>query len=223
MKITILGIPIAKARARTVRQGRSVVTYDPQSNLKFSIKQQMKLQLSGISGQLNPLIVYLNFYFPYPATKNPWILPYHTTKPDIDNCIKWILDCANQILFHDDKQIVEIYAKKLYSDQPRTEIEIMPINDLKLDENVLKVLKIFDPATLKEFVNHASTLARIFQEVNPDYPRHDSQKWLTAAASLLMTIAKQYTPKLTKLKKLGEIPLDTSLLHSPVGGYTEIY
>jgi len=99
----------------------------------------------------------------------------------------------------------------------------MPIQDLQLDGKVMKVLKIFDPVTLKEFANHAATLARIFQEVNPDYPRFDSQKWLIAAASLLTTIAAAYTPKLSKLQKLGEIPFDTSLLESPVGGYREVY
>lgn len=48
-------------------------------------------------------------------------------KPDIDNYVKAILDALNGVAFRDDKQIISLNAKKLYSDKPRTEIEIKEI------------------------------------------------------------------------------------------------
>ena len=37
---------------------------------------------------------------------------------DIDNYLKAILDSLNGVLFVDDRQIVEVYARKRYSDKP---------------------------------------------------------------------------------------------------------
>lgn len=49
----------------------------------------------------------------------------HTSKPDTDNLLKAIMDSLNGgIGYNDDKQVVEIIAEKVYSDNPRTEIEL---------------------------------------------------------------------------------------------------
>jgi len=37
---------------------------------------------------------------------------------DIDNYLKAILDSLNGVLFVDDRQVVEVYARKRYSDKP---------------------------------------------------------------------------------------------------------
>ena len=43
---------------------------------------------------------------------------YCDNSSDIDNYLKAILDSLNGILFVDDRQIVEVYARKRYSDKP---------------------------------------------------------------------------------------------------------
>ena len=40
----------------------------------------------------------------------------HIFKPDIDNCIKFILDCSNGIIWHDDCIVSVIFAKKIYGE-----------------------------------------------------------------------------------------------------------
>ena len=51
----------------------------------------------------------------------------HTKKPDIDNLIKFVLDALSgqNGFFLDDNLIESIYAKKIYSDNPKTMILIM--------------------------------------------------------------------------------------------------
>ncbi len=46
----------------------------------------------------------------------------HTKKPDLDNLIKFVKDCANGVLWHDDSQVNNIQASKLYSVSPSTVI-----------------------------------------------------------------------------------------------------
>ena len=45
-------------------------------------------------------------------------------KPDLDNCIKSITDSLNTIAYKDDSQIVEITARKFYSNEPRAVVGI---------------------------------------------------------------------------------------------------
>ena len=47
-----------------------------------------------------------------------------TVRPDIDNLVKIILDGLNGVAFMDDKQVIELYATKWYSAEPRTEIMV---------------------------------------------------------------------------------------------------
>lgn len=48
-------------------------------------------------------------------------------KPDLDNLIKFYLDCANGIFFEDDRLVVNLNAKKIYGEKPSTEMTILPI------------------------------------------------------------------------------------------------
>lgn len=59
------------------------------------------------------------------------ILP--TTKPDLDNQIKTILDALNGHAFDDDSQIVQIGARKVYSEQEYVDVYISDeLNDINL-------------------------------------------------------------------------------------------
>ena len=50
---------------------------------------------------------------------------YHTKRPDIDNYVKFYLDCMNKVVYLDDSQVIELSAKKIYNDKESfTEIVI---------------------------------------------------------------------------------------------------
>jgi len=131
MKITIPGKPIAKARPRFARRGKSVTTYKTQQTEEgrflWHVYQQMGNQ-KPISG---PISISLWFYMPIPKStskKQAGLMQdgkiHHTKKPDASNMIKFAEDVLNGIVFEDDRQIVDVMAWKRYSDKPRTEIVI---------------------------------------------------------------------------------------------------
>lgn len=72
-----------------------------------------------------PLSIELEFGMPIPAsaTKKSKIdmqagIVLPAKKPDIDNLTKSVLDALNGVAWHDDAQIVEIKASKIYSGSP---------------------------------------------------------------------------------------------------------
>ena len=51
----------------------------------------------------------------------------HTKKPDIENCVKAILDAASEVLFFDDRQVAHLVAEKWIGAQgeaPRVELTV---------------------------------------------------------------------------------------------------
>ena len=83
-----------------------------------------------------PIAVLLTFYV-YPpqylvkskgraeALRNEEI--YVDKRPDLDNFTKAVWDCSNGILFKDDGQIAVDGNQKLYSFNPRVELEIFEL------------------------------------------------------------------------------------------------
>jgi Holliday junction resolvase RusA-like endonuclease len=71
------------------------------------------------------------FYMPIPkATSNKQrgkILEgrvRHIKRPDVTNCVKFIEDCFKGIVINDDSQVIEINARKVYGEDPRTIVKI---------------------------------------------------------------------------------------------------
>lgn len=69
--------------------------------------------------------VTLTFYFHIPKQiKKRTGIMYHKTKPDIDNCIKLILDCCKPVIWTDDCIVSKLVVLKVYDSNPRTEMTI---------------------------------------------------------------------------------------------------
>lgn len=52
---------------------------------------------------------------------------YKTTRPDIDNLCKAILDALNGIVFDDDSSIVELHCKKLLTKRNHITVSVYPV------------------------------------------------------------------------------------------------
>ena len=84
-----------------------------------------------------PLSVSIFFYFSRPKShfktgKNSHLLKdyapsWHTSKPDVDNLAKFVMDAMNKVYWKDDSYISTCRIVKQYSNTPRTEIEIIPL------------------------------------------------------------------------------------------------
>lgn len=125
--LIIPGQPQAKARPRITKFG----AYTPEKTLNYEalIKQIYQANKFTHHGEAM-LKMELTAYYEIPKSASKKkaeqmlsnvIMP--TKKPDLDNICKIVTDALNGIAYKDDSQIVEIHAKKLYSDIP--EIQVM--------------------------------------------------------------------------------------------------
>ncbi len=150
MKFTIILPPKAQKRARggarLVRgggkKGQDIAIPTKPHTEKDQRTEQAKLMTlmydyrppAPLEG---PILFGLKVFLPIPKKSKKWqaaarageIRP--TTKPDLDNLIKQIKDCAKGIFWLDDKQVVEYLSGtgKWYGDVPRWEVEIRSLEE----------------------------------------------------------------------------------------------
>lgn len=128
LNIIIPGNPISKARPRFARRGKFVQTYNAQESEegKFMCILAAQLDHHKPIPAGTPIFMEINFYMPFPASMSAKkrVDAIHTKKPDLDNLIKFVKDCANGILWHDDSQVISIIAWKCYGDSPKTSIHL---------------------------------------------------------------------------------------------------
>lgn len=136
IKLIINKTPQPQSRPRFTARGRYVHAYE---NKKITMyKRMVAATYQSYFGAVKPtekaIAVDVVFYRPVQKSISKIERQRRLTgkslpaiKPDIDNYVKAILDALNGVAFRDDKQIISLNAKKLYSDKPRTEIEIKEI------------------------------------------------------------------------------------------------
>ncbi len=150
MKIVIPGDPIPKARARVFTRNKKSMAYDPQDKQKTNVTNKIIYETNQALMSPDPEIVKeahnlakaesfrvdWSFYMPIPKTfsksKRMALVGEHvphTCKPDVSNLIKFYEDCGNKIIFRDDSQICKGSFEKVYSENPRTVINITAINN----------------------------------------------------------------------------------------------
>jgi Holliday junction resolvase RusA-like endonuclease len=140
ISIILPGEPVAKGRARTrivyPRHGTPFVShYTPAETATYErgLAWVGKVAMRGRAPLEGALKVVVTAYMSVPAS---WsgakkaradtheIRP--SVKPDADNILK-ILDALNGVVWRDDAQIVEAHVVKVYSREPRLEIEVTPL------------------------------------------------------------------------------------------------
>lgn len=99
--------------------------WDSQKQKKLHAGIQLVTQFGDSPFFKGPLIVEFIFHFSLPsrttaASKIRRMGTPHITTPDLDNCVKFYLDCSQGILFENDCMVVQIAAKKIYSQPPHT-------------------------------------------------------------------------------------------------------
>lgn len=224
-KFVIPGAPISKKRASPYRVGDKILMYDGQSKAKRRVSLCLKQQIDANGVYLTHAEFYLVslwFYYPVPVSltlthRNAklWGLEPCIQKPDLDNMEKFYLDCANEILWPDDCLITAMQSKKLFDKNPRTEMYVMPCKKLNLHSNAEKIITIFDPDRLKEFIEDAIKFKEIDIDVLERLDEISRRDWFMATAGLLVKFFKKYSVEIKKINKHLDYeynPFDSEIL-----------
>ena len=122
----IKGDPIPLARGRYSSKTNSV--WDCQKQEKLIAQFEMRAQHDNVSF-VGPLHIDVTFFMKIPKNKNSSIAGNsHIFKPDLSNLLKFIEDIGTGILYHDDCLIASVFARKIYDENPRTEITVREID-----------------------------------------------------------------------------------------------
>lgn len=150
VRFVVHGNPVPKARARTVtevgkRGEKKTRSYTPESTAihEQNIAWVYKSIYHGFRFPSDAqLRLVCDFYFEIPKSTyrkkavtqkmredmlSGKVRPMN--KKDPDNLLKTVADAGNGVIYDDDEQIVEMQARKFFSDKPRTEIYIARIDN----------------------------------------------------------------------------------------------
>ena len=130
---TVYGEPVGKGRPRFARRGNFVSTYTPQKTKSYEdeIRVMAKAAMGSTELLETPVTVAIYIRVGIPASfskqkrkdASEGILK-PTKKPDIDNIAKCFLDGMNDIVYLDDKQVVNLHVTKVYAETPAVEVMV---------------------------------------------------------------------------------------------------
>lgn len=131
INFTVYGPPQGKARPRFRKIGNFVQTYTPAKTKSYEdeIKMFAKAAMGATEPLETPVEVFLYIRNSVPASyskKRTEACLSGQEKPinktDIDNIAKAFLDGMNGIVYKDDRQVVELHAKKTYAEIAAVEV-----------------------------------------------------------------------------------------------------
>ena len=129
----VYGEPVGKGRPRFAKRGNFVSTYTPQKTKTY--EDEIRMMAKAAMGSSEPLdtpmtvAIYIRVGIPASFSKQKRkdalagiIKPMK--KPDLDNVAKCFLDSMNEIVYLDDKQVVNLHVTKVYAETPAVEVMV---------------------------------------------------------------------------------------------------
>lgn len=218
MRFVFNHTPIAKMRHRHLRNGR---TYDPQEKEKNSVKKIMQTLVNqALNGSNDERLeaaeigtadcLHANFVFELPIPKSDnasirnlkmWNIIQPSIKPDLDNLEKFYLDCANEIIFKDDRSIITCVKKKKYSacDQPKV---IMNIEKKKNSFSLISynVFKIFSPNDLYELMAYCAKISDLpLKKLEDSDNEKDQKAYIEYISHLIYEFSQRWAKDMSKI------------------------
>ena len=135
--IVLMGEPQAKGRARIGRlaNGRAVA-FTPQKTRMYEamIRHEAQNAMAGALPLEGPVRIEVEAQFGIPRSAPKRLVAdalarraFPLKRPDLDNTVKAALDALNTVVVRDDAQVVEIIARKVYSQQPCLIVTVAPL------------------------------------------------------------------------------------------------
>jgi Holliday junction resolvase RusA-like endonuclease len=117
MKIFIPGEPIAQPRVKVSTRGGFARAYTERDHPIHAYKQAIRLAYVNAGGEVleGPVSIRIVCWFDRPKShskKRRQKPEPKTTKPDLDNVGKAILDALNEIAYNDDGQVYRLTVEK---------------------------------------------------------------------------------------------------------------
>lgn len=131
--------PIGKQRPRACVVGGHARVYTPSktSNYEYQIRKAFQDKYPNHDPIKTNVRLVLSFLFPYPKSaywpinkkhngelREEWLSKPMTSKPDLDNIEKAVMDALNKVAWLDDSQITYKTSCKAYDEKPSVKIEI---------------------------------------------------------------------------------------------------
>lgn len=141
MEMVIINVPgeaVPQARPRVTRCG----TYDPPKCRAYKQKVGLyaKTAMRGKEPLRGPIKMSVIVYRSIPKswTKKKKVAAmlddiYPTTKPDIDNILKGLMDALKGIVWRDDAQVISVEASKEYAEHPRVWVHVCKVVEREQD------------------------------------------------------------------------------------------
>jgi Holliday junction resolvase RusA-like endonuclease len=129
----IPGVPVGKERPKFARRGACVTIYTPEKTASYEnlVKVKAEQAMAGRSLIEGAVAVRIALFVTPPVSwsqkKQRAALAgeiFPTSKPDVDNCLKGIMDACNEIVWKDDKQAVDVRVIKRYDQTARALVEV---------------------------------------------------------------------------------------------------
>ena len=130
-KLVIPGKPLGKQRPRVLKTG---IAYTPKETVNYEtfVKTLYLEQHAGKKPFEGPVSMLISAFYQIPKSASKrrreamarHLIP-PTTRPDLDNIAKIIMDALAGIAYEDDKQITSCSINKLYSDEPKVIVNIV--------------------------------------------------------------------------------------------------
>ena len=129
----VYGEPQGKGRPRFVRRGNHISTYTPQKTKTY--EDEIRIMAKAAMGASEPLdtpmtvAIYIRVGIPASYSKQKRMdalagIIKPMKKPDLDNVAKCFLDSMNDIVYLDDKQVVNLHVTKVYAETPAVEVMV---------------------------------------------------------------------------------------------------
>lgn len=129
-RFTVPGVPVGKGRPRKGKDGKM---HTPQKTRDYedTVRAYYVYTAKGVCFRDRALSLVVRAYYPLPKSMTERereliikgeLRPCVT--PDGDNVLKVIADALNGVAYDDDRCIVSWHLVKLYSEEPRVDVEI---------------------------------------------------------------------------------------------------
>ena len=135
LKFKVAGIPKAQPRVKAFRRGNHAGVYDPGTadGWKLLVREEARKAWNGEQFE-GAVKIEVQFWMPRPKVHfnksglKAGTPAFHTSKPDLDNLLKAVLDALTNLgVWRDDSQIASVRCYKCFGTNPGASVCINSI------------------------------------------------------------------------------------------------